>query len=74
MKMARLFGSLYLLVQGSFTIHFIVVDQSSDGEVYTGAAASAVLRPREGITIRIENVDSEEFLSANLSRSTKSAR
>ena len=47
MKMARLFGSLYLLVQGSFTIHFIVVDQSSDGEVYTDAAAAAVLRHQE---------------------------
>ena len=48
MKMARLFGSLYLLVQGSFTIHFIVVAefQSSDGEVYTGDAAS-VLRHQE---------------------------
>ena len=46
MKMARLFGSLYLLVQGSFTIHFIVAEiQSSDGEVYTGdAAGSGLLR------------------------------
>ena len=48
MKMARLFGSLYLLVQGSFTIHFIVAEiQSSDGEVYTGGAAGVGL-PHQG--------------------------
>ena len=48
MKMARLFGSLYLLVQGSFTIHFIVEIQSSAGEVCTGASgAGAGLRRQE---------------------------
>ena len=47
--MARLFGSPYLLVQGSFTIHFIAEIQSSAGEVCTGGAggAGAGLRHQE---------------------------